>query len=267
MSKDTKIKILQALIFIGVPIGIFLYWDALLFTVAIALGFVYFGLAGSIALHKCYSHKSFTPKNRVVELGLLFLATNLCVGSSIAWAGVHRIHHATADTDRDPHAPGVTLWNYIRVWFNYWITVKNPVLGAGPIKDLITDKNHKWFHKHYFKIILVTWAVLALLSFKLFVYYLLVINVAIYCLSYIVTWSHGSRTLWRRLCYRNYETDDYTLNNHLFGFLMFGEGYHNNHHKFPGSYKESFKWYEVDMGSAIIRVIGKNIRGHNGNII
>jgi len=47
---------------------------------------------------------------------------------------------------------------------------------------------------------------------------------------------------------RNFETDDNSRNNHLAAWLIFGEGFQNNHHRYPGSAKFSYRRHEIDLG-------------------
>ena len=60
-----------------------------------------------------------------------------------------------------------------------------------------------------------------------------------------VTWLVNSAThLWG---YRNYETTDNSRNLWWVGLLAFGEGWHNNHHFFPGTVRQGFRWWEIDL--------------------
>jgi len=34
-----------------------------------------------------------------------------------------------------------------------------------------------------------------------------------------------------------------------------GEGYQNNHHRYPSSAKFSYRWWEVDLGYAMCRLL------------
>jgi stearoyl-CoA desaturase (delta-9 desaturase) len=40
-------------------------------------------------------------------------------------------------------------------------------------------------------------------------------------------------------------------------FLTFGEGLHNNHHRFPRDAYLSHAWYEIDINGLIILAMGK----------
>jgi len=37
--------------------------------------------------------------------------------------------------------------------------------------------------------------------------------------------------------------------------LSFGEGFHNNHHRYPASARMGLRWYELDLGYGVIRVL------------
>jgi stearoyl-CoA desaturase (delta-9 desaturase) len=41
----------------------------------------------------------------------------------------------------------------------------------------------------------------------------------------------------------------------LLGVLSFGEGFHNNHHRYPASSRMGLRWYELDLGYGAIRVL------------
>jgi stearoyl-CoA desaturase (delta-9 desaturase) len=46
---------------------------------------------------------------------------------------------------------------------------------------------------------------------------------------------------------RRYATRDESRNNWLLALLTFGEGWHNNHHYCPGSVRQGFYWWEIDL--------------------
>src|SRR5262249_15396810 len=39
------------------------------------------------------------------------------------------------------------------------------------------------------------------------------------------------------------------------GVFSFGEGFHNNHHAYPGSARMGVKWYELDAGWFVVRAL------------
>jgi stearoyl-CoA desaturase (delta-9 desaturase) len=56
---------------------------------------------------------------------------------------------------------------------------------------------------------------------------------------------------------RNLETPDNSRNNHIAAWLVVGEGFQNNHHRFPGSAKFSFRRKEIDPGYWICLALEK----------
>ena len=59
---------------------------------------------------------------------------------------------------------------------------------------------------------------------------------------------HGAIINWfaHKLGYTNYELKDTSSNLLPFDFLMWGESYHNNHHKLGGRANFGVKWWEID---------------------
>ena len=46
---------------------------------------------------------------------------------------------------------------------------------------------------------------------------------------------------------RRYDTDDDSRNSFWLALLTAGEGWHNNHHRYPSSERQGFYWWEVDL--------------------
>jgi stearoyl-CoA desaturase (delta-9 desaturase) len=45
---------------------------------------------------------------------------------------------------------------------------------------------------------------------------------------------------------RVYETEDTSRNNGFLAIVTGGEGWHNNHHRYPFSARQGFRWWQVD---------------------
>ena len=58
---------------------------------------------------------------------------------------------------------------------------------------------------------------------------------------------HASTRVAHRFGTRRYATRDDSRNNGWLALLTFGEGWHNNHHHFPGSARQGLYWWEVDL--------------------
>jgi len=46
---------------------------------------------------------------------------------------------------------------------------------------------------------------------------------------------------------RRYATDDDSRNSLTLAIITLGEGWHNNHHRYPGSARQGFYWWEFDL--------------------
>ena len=51
--------------------------------------------------------------------------------------------------------------------------------------------------------------------------------------------------------------NDDSRNNWLIGVLALGEGWHNNHHRFPGTSRHGFKRSQVDFTHMVIRALAR----------
>ena len=59
------------------------------------------------------------------------------------------------------------------------------------------------------------------------------------------TWFVNSAThMWGS---RRFLTTDTSTNSFWVAMLTFGEGWHNNHHKYPGAARQGFFWWEIDI--------------------
>jgi stearoyl-CoA desaturase (delta-9 desaturase) len=70
-----------------------------------------------------------------------------------------------------------------------------------------------------------------------------------FCISTVVLY-HATFTinsLAHRFGARRYATRDDSRNNAWLALLTFGEGWHNNHHHYPGSARQGFYWWEIDL--------------------
>jgi stearoyl-CoA desaturase (delta-9 desaturase) len=56
---------------------------------------------------------------------------------------------------------------------------------------------------------------------------------------------------------RDYRTRDEARNNWLVALLVFGEGWHNNHHAFPASARHGLGRREFDVSWWVIRALEK----------
>jgi len=208
---------------------------------------VYFlcGTSITVTYHRLLSHKAWVAPRWFEIVGTL-LSTYIAVGSSIGWVATHRQHHRYTDKQGDPHSPNTRPW-----WCVQWFSMFEPVNIKYAV-DLLRDKFHLTVHQKYFHI----HAFIALFLF--FVDPFAVVYV--YLVPAALVWNAGSaiNTVNHMLGYRNYETKDNSTCNFVTGYLVFGEGWHNNHHAEPASEKFQRKWWEFDLGYQVIKLVRKD---------
>ena len=204
--------------------------------------FVYF-LTGSIGMsgtyHRLLSHKSYLAPKWWEYFGTL-MATLGGTGSSIAWCAVHREHHRYTDTDKDPHSP------HHQGFFKVQFLSMFHEVNVRYVPDLLRSKFHQNMHKYYWAIHLVYAGILYLIDPFAVIYAHLVPS--------LILWHAGSaiNTFSHMLGWQDYPTKDTSTNHPLLGILMWGEGWHNNHHAAPADYKFGRKWWQIDVTKYII---------------
>jgi stearoyl-CoA desaturase (delta-9 desaturase) len=76
---------------------------------------------------------------------------------------------------------------------------------------------------------------------QVFVWGFLVSTVALYHATYTIN------SLSHQFGSRRFDTGDDSRNNWFLALLTLGEGWHNNHHHYPGSARQGFYWWEIDL--------------------
>lgn len=210
-------------------------------------------------LHRYAAHKAFTmskPMEKVFfVLTWIFQGSNYL--SAYGYGVMHRMHHAYADTENDPHSPTYDE----SIWKMMWKT--KTIYSAIANKKMVVDPKFtkdvpqwEWFDKMARSWpSRIFWGALYVLFYLQFathwwMYLLLPIQFA-------VSPIHGAIINWfaHKYGYRNFETRDTSRNFLPFDFLMMGESYHNNHHKNGGNANfGGIRWHEIDPTYQVIKL-------------
>lgn len=228
---------------------------------AVILAYATMGIGVSVCFHRLLTHRSFKTYP-AIRYAMAVLGSMAGQGPVTAWVSIHRRHHSFSDHPGDPHSPHVRhgaptgglrgLWHSHFGWFmNY--DMPNPLFYA---KDILRDRGLMFISRSYF-----VWVALGVLlpgcvSF--------VMNGAVFAFITGVLWGGFLRLFVtsqltssiNSLCHlagaRAFNTTDKSVNNAALGILVFGEGWHNNHHRFPSSAALGLKPSEVDFGYCFI---------------
>ena len=207
--------------------------------------FVYFitGCFGmTMTYHRLLSHASWKAPKWFHYFGSL-AGTYGLTGSTIGWVAIHREHHVHTDDEDDPHSPAYK--GFLKVQWLSMFDTPNPRY----VVKLIRNKFHLFTHRYYFLIHLAiagTWYMIDPM-----------LLVSAYLFPAMILWNAGSfiNTLTHMIGYRNHQTSDNSTNIPLLGILMWGEGWHNNHHANPNNSSFKYKWWEIDVGGWFIKLL------------
>lgn len=213
------------------------------------------GLGVEVGLHRWASHRS-VALNQALKPLVIFLSFLGCQGHPIWWAAVHRNqHHRYADTEKDAHSP-----RHRGFWYSFlgWIIDHDPdKVNYRAVPDLLRDPWLTKTKRLYEVTILYIWGVTFVIDPNFLLWGLLIPTIVIF---------HGEGLI-NSLChsekgYRNYDTADQSKNISWLGYLMWGNGWHNNHHHKPASYdfgkSISGKKYEFDPCILFLPLIKKS---------
>lgn len=236
MGKKIKIwLLLNHFLFI---FGIFKFHPANLWLTVV--GYLFINKIGvECGYHRLFSHQAYRTGN-FRKFIILYLGTLCGIGSSIAWVGVHRLHHRYADTDKDPHG-NLPAW---RIWLTFW---REFTISPQSVRDLITDRQHLFFHKHYFKILIGTYLIIGALSSQALMFGVAGASVfAIHVAGLVNILGHRSGE-------RRYPTGDQSRNHMLLNLILAGNGLHNNHHAKPKAWDFRTEKSDIDVQANIIK--------------
>ncbi|MFH7026584.1 MAG: acyl-CoA desaturase [Heteroscytonema crispum UTEX LB 1556] len=251
-STKPQINWVNTLFFAGLHIGALFAllpsnfsWKAV--GVALLLYWVTGGLGITLGFHRLVTHRSFqTPK--WLEYFLVFCGTLACQGGPIEWVGTHRLHHLHSDTGPDPHDSNKGFW-----WSHIgWLIYRSPAQGEIPrfTKDIAEDPVYQFLQKYFILIQVALGAALLLLGGWSFVVWGVFVRIV---WVYHCTWLVNSAT--HKFGYRSYDAGDKSTNCWWVAVLVFGEGWHNNHHAFQYSARHGLEWWEIDLTWMTIQLL------------
>jgi len=201
-----------------------------------------------IALHRYFCHKGFKT-NKFWHYVMMAATIPVFLGSPLGWSHLHRHHHKYSDTETDLISIKHKSW--LSMYFGSYL---GTVEGISLVRDMIRDKSHMFLHKYY----VLLWSVWAsfiylLLGFSGFLSFVILPVVYIYNIVFFGAIIIHIATPF--ITYRNYNTNDKSVNNWLFSLITLGDGWHNNHHNQPANYKHGEKWWEIDLTANCIDLI------------
>jgi stearoyl-CoA desaturase (delta-9 desaturase) len=211
---------------------------------ACAVLYLTFVVGGGVGLHRYFAHRAFRT-SRAFQLALALLGST-AFSEPIGFAARHRVHHRHADTVEDVHAPRQGFWY---CWFGSHFERPGGVDVQHVAADLMRYPELVWLHRWpYVPSAVLGGAIWWIGGFSLFALGFVLSRVLIlHAVSAVNFFCHRSGQ-------RPFPTRDASTNNVLIAILTFGEGWHNNHHRFPRAARAGVRLWEVDPIYYVIRL-------------
>lgn len=208
--------------------------------------------------HRYFSHRTFRM-HRLTQFVIAFLGTTTAQRGPVWWAAHHRDHHRHSDEEDDIHSPHQhgLLWSHMG-WF---LSDHGKHTNWKAVPDWAKFPELVWLERWHLLGPLVLMGGMFVLGalleavapglgtngWQMFVWGFAVSTTLLYHATFTINsiaHTHGSR---------RFNTGDDSRNNWLLALLTLGEGWHNNHHYFPGSARQGFYWWEIDISYYLLR--------------
>jgi stearoyl-CoA desaturase (delta-9 desaturase) len=226
-------------------------WSWTAVAVAVALYLVRM-FAITAFYHRYFSHKAFRT-SRAAQFLFAVLGASAGQRGPLWWASHHRHHHVHADSERDAHSPRRHGFSWAHAgWF---MARENFATRAEFVPDLARFPELRFLDR--FDVLVPALLAAALFGAgawleamhpalgtsgpQLLVWGFAISTVVLYHATFTVNSLAHS---WGR---RRYRTRDDSRNNLWIALATLGEGWHNNHHHYPGSARQGFYWWEIDL--------------------
>ena len=189
------------------------------------------------------------------------LGTTAIQKGPLWWAGHHRFHHRHSDEPEDVHSPlrGGFFWAHM----GWLIAYNRDDTRWEEVKDFASFPELRFFNRFYIGVTFLFAGLVAGLGFGLermfpgtgvtwgqvFVWGFFASTVLLWHTTYLI---NSGAHIWGS---RRFRTDDTSRNNFFLALITLGEGWHNNHHRYPGSERNGFFWWEIDVTHYVLTLI------------
>jgi stearoyl-CoA desaturase (Delta-9 desaturase) len=197
--------------------------------------------------HRYFSHRAYKT-SRPFQLAMAVIGCGALQRGPLWWVSRHRYHHRHSDDAEDLHSPRARglWWSHVG-----WLLARDHELVVGSaVRDWSRYPELRWLDRYHW----IPGIALAILCWWLggwggLVWGFFVSTVLLYHATFAVN------SLCHRFGRRRYATADDSRNNGLVALLTLGEGWHNNHHHDPGSARQGFSWWEIDVTYSGLRLL------------
>jgi stearoyl-CoA desaturase (delta-9 desaturase) len=235
-------------------------WFALSLCIALYVIRAWFITAG---YHRYFAHKTYKT-SRPFQFLLAFFGATAGQRGALWWASHHRRHHRYTDQPEDVHSPVQRgfFWSHLG-----WLLCKKfTYADPSVIQDFSKYPELRFLDKYhmlpFFMYAVALFGLGELLANyapglratgpQLLVWGAFVSTVILYHATFMV---NSVTHIWGA---QPFKTKDESRNNWLVAILALGEGWHNNHHRFPYSEKQGFLyWWQIDVTHIALKGLEK----------
>jgi stearoyl-CoA desaturase (Delta-9 desaturase) len=199
--------------------------------------------------HRYFSHRAYKT-SRAMQFVAAVLGNASAQRGPLWWAAHHRYHHQHADTPDDLHSPRQS--GFWRSHIGWILERQNYHTRSRLVPDLVRYPELVFLDRFDWLVPLLTaLAIYGTGHFlppqwhtsgpQLLVWGFFVSTVFLFhgtCVINSLAHMWGSR---------KYDSHDDSRNNLLLSLITLGEGWHNNHHQFPGRTRQGIAWWEIDI--------------------
>jgi stearoyl-CoA desaturase (delta-9 desaturase) len=210
--------------------------------------------------HRYFSHRSFKT-SRAGQFIFGMLGAAAVQRGPVWWAAHHRHHHANSDEPADVHSP--RQHGFWRAHLGWFLTLKGFAPDFRLVGDLRRFPELRWLDRFDVAVPILLGALMFALGVTLqhrapqlhtsgaqmLVWGFFVSTVVCWHATYTI--NSLSHVIGRQ----RYRTGDNSRNNWWLALLTLGEGWHNNHHHYPGSARQGFYWWEYDLTYYILKLM------------
>jgi stearoyl-CoA desaturase (delta-9 desaturase) len=255
---------------LGLVLAMGLLWGIEFHWVDLALfaGFYILCAFGTtIGFHRFFTHRGFETRAPIKAL-LAILGCMTMQGPVTQWVTDHRKHHALSDKPGDPHSPhghGDGPWGALRGFVHAHVgwMFRNLGMEQGREygRDLYEDRLVRTIDRLYLLWVVLTLGIPFAIGYAIGGTWQAGVEGLVWGgLIRIAAYQHATFSV-NSICHmfgrQDYRTRDEARNNWIVALLVFGEGWHNNHHAFPVSARHGLQRGQLDVSWWVIRGLEK----------
>lgn len=201
--------------------------------------------------HRYFSHRTFKT-SRFGQFLFAVIGNTSMQRGPLWWAATHRHHHKHSDEEEDAHSPSVKgfWWSHIG-----WLTcARNFPTAYESIPDLKKFPELVFLNR-FDQVVPIAYGLVMLaigwlletfapsLGTTMAQFFVWTFFVSTVVLLHGTLFINSVAHVWGK---KTYQTGDDSRNSFLLALITLGEGWHNNHHRYPHSTRQGFRWWQID---------------------